>query len=515
MLSLEIRNQIQSMINLKKAELNPTSQERKKLASIVDYVSTVIFNSVPQKNLKINFITPQGSTGLKDTALRNSSDIDLFIGLDPSILPDLKQKSKSYLRNKIRELFKDMIISWLIPVFNNAGLQNPVMKYAEHPYVSAIYQNVKLDIVFCFDISDEFLFQRGPLTAVDRSPHHTRYVLEHLLDEQKDEVRVLKYLFQKLHCYGDKSAVGRSGFIGYLAELFIIKYKTVLNFMEHFEDLENIILFLSPKNPNVVNPYANLNIKQIRKQYFPNDFLIIIDPTDFHRNVGSSVSIRAYRVVKHAFKSFLEQPSMEFFKFKPLPDIRNCHQSFPISNFFYLEWQTTDYAHYTKFRDKIYSLLEKLIKQAENELTLEARFEDVIGELIFDANQGDYVLALFTSTPEISKEYLRIGPEIEAEEHVARFREKHPKSYIENGYWVTKKTRKFTHFEDFLNWFQSKNKIKYLSLIKMGKATDNEISPLAAQSMGNLAVNVLPFELDEKRKEKKKIRQNYRHNYKK
>ncbi len=495
MITTETRTFIQSLIDKKKQELKPSKEERDRVKSIVKYLSDLIYSSIPSSEIKINFILPQGSTGLKDTALRNASDIDLFIGLDISMLPGVNEKSKSQLRNEIRTLFKNLITNWLIPLFKENDLENPVMKYAEHPYISAVYRKMDLDIVFCFDLSENFLYQRGPLTAVDRTPHHTRYVQDHLSSEQHDEVRVLKFLFQKLHCYGDKSPVGRSGFLGYIAELFIVKYHSVIGVMENFNDLESKVIFFPPQNQALNNPYQNYPIKKVRKKYFPNDFLVIIDPTDINRNVGSSVSSRAYRVVRDSFYSFLNHPTPEFMNYSPLPDIHECNCNYPLENFFYIEWLTTDYAHYTKFRDKIYSFLDKLIKFAQRESTLEPRFENVIGELVFNVEQGHYALAVYTSTPEISSEYLRIGPKVDELEHVNKFRQKHPNAYIQDNFWVSLKNRNYTLFIELLRDFQARNPIKSLKMVEIGAATNLNYSKLAGQSMGNLAIHVLPYEI--------------------
>ncbi|RLI63218.1 MAG: hypothetical protein DRO88_10470, partial [Promethearchaeia archaeon] len=154
-----------------------------------------------------------------------------------------------------------------------------------------------------------------------------------------------------------------------------------------------------------------------------------------------------------------------------------------------------DYAHYTKFRDKIYSFLDKLIKFAQRESTLEPRFENVIGELVFNVEQGHYALAVYTSTPEISSEYLRIGPKVDELEHVNKFRQKHPNAYIQDNFWVSLKNRNYTLFIELLRDFQARNPIKSLKMVEIGAATNLNYSKLAGQSMGNLAIHVLPYEI--------------------
>ncbi|MHA1672207.1 MAG: hypothetical protein ACTSYI_01140 [Promethearchaeota archaeon] len=491
-----ISSSVQPWFNQLLTEITPTGQEQQHLLTIIQKITDIIQNSIPSKNIKINFITPQGSTGIKDTALRNASDIDLFIGLDSSMLGDVLNLSKSKIRNHIRELFKNLITDWLIPELKRHQIQNPVKNYAEHPYISAKFQGIDLDIVFCFDISEEFLFTKGLLTAVDRTPHHSRYICQHLTDSQRNEVRILKFLFQKFHCYGDKSAVGRSGFLGYIAELLIVQYGTVWNLMRRFSELESSVLFLPPLNPELRNPYHNLTIEAARKRYFRDDFLVIIDPTDLHRNVGSSVSIRAYRLINHEFQRFLSNPYPEFFIKDPLPSIRSIDLDldYPLSNLFYTEFKTTDYAHYTKFRDKLYSAMDKFINQASQEVTLESRFEQVTGELLFDASKGEFVLAFFTTTPQISKEFIRRGPKANGNAHADKFRTKHPQAYIADGIWCTVKERKYVSFDDFMKNYFDNIKITNLEILDAGKATDENYSELAGQSMANLALNILPFE---------------------
>ena len=485
---------IQPWFNQILTQITPTEQEQQHLSSIVQKISDIIQNSIPSPNIKINFIASQGSTGIKDTALRNAADIDLFIGLDPSMLGDVLALSKSKIRNHIHDLFKNLITDWVIPELKKHQIQNPVKNYAEHPYISAKFQNIDLDIVFCFDISEDFLFTKGLLTAVDRTPHHSRYICQNITASQRNEVRILKFLFQKLHCYGDKSAVGRSGFLGYLAELLILEYHTVWNLLWKFPELESTVIFLPPLNPKLKNPYRNLDINTVRKNFFKDDFLVIIDPTDIHRNVGSSVSIRAFRCVNHAFQTFLSNPYPEFFIKNPLPSIRSMVLENSLSNFFYTEFKTTDYAHYTKFRDKLYSAMDKFISLASQEATLEPRFEHVIGELLFDASTGEFVLAFFTSHPQISKEFIRQGPRLNVPAHIENFREKHPQAYIADGMWCAVKERKYISFMRFMKAYFDKMQISNLEVLHTGTATDATYSLLAAQSMANLALNILPFE---------------------
>ncbi|GAI51570.1 unnamed protein product, partial [marine sediment metagenome] len=81
-----------------------------------------------------------------------------------------------------------------------------------------------------FDLDEERIKQEGPITAVDRSPWHGRFVRENLSKDQKNDVRLLKQFFKSNHSYGDKSSVGKVGFIGYSSELLIYYFGNINNF---------------------------------------------------------------------------------------------------------------------------------------------------------------------------------------------------------------------------------------------------------------------------------------------
>ena len=124
----------------------------------------------------------------------------------------------------------------------------------KHPYVKVDYIiediKVKIDIVLYFDLELEFIKKNGPITAVDRSPWHGYFIRNNLDFNQRNDVRLLKQFFKSCYSYGDKSAVGKGGFIGYSSELLIYYYGNLLNLFENFNNL--------PKTPL---DYYNRNIE--------------------------------------------------------------------------------------------------------------------------------------------------------------------------------------------------------------------------------------------------------------
>ncbi len=484
---LSIFNKILKRITPDEVEL----EHIEKVTSVI--IKYIKFSQIPDE-ISIRFIEPQGSTGLKQTALKNTADIDLFIGIDPEFILKHHFSSKKEKKEFIHTKFKDLTNFWLIPCLKDQGLNNVRMSYAEHPYVSADFKGIELDIVICFDVSSDYLQKNGPITAVDRTPHHTRFIRDNINDKQKDDIRLLKHFFKCYNCYGDKSALGRSGFIGYSAELLIFYYDSIWNLFLNFEEISSKIIFHPKIFNSIKNPYENKSYHTIRSNTFPNDYLIILDPTDINRNVGSSISKRAFKKIYYQIQNFCNNSSIIYFEQHELPSIKQLDlTNEQLSCFFYVQYKEIKKDHYTKYRDKLYSLMEHIIKIASKEKTLEPRFMNVIGELVFDTEKGQYILAFSTDSPKISSSFKREGPKKKAQPHYFKFKEKHPDAFEENNQLFLILKRPFTYFKDFLNYFLTKKSIKGLELVRVGSAIDLEYPLFAAIGMGNLNENIIPF----------------------
>ncbi len=486
--------EVLSIFNKILKRITPDEVEIEHIEKVTSFIIKYIKNSKIPDEISIRFIEPQGSTGLKQTALKNTADIDLFIGIDPEIIFNHHFSSKKEKKEFIRSKFKDLTKSWLIPCLKDQGLKNVRMSYAEHPYVSADFMGIELDIVICFDVSSDYLQKNGPITSVDRTPHHTRFIRDNINEKQKDDIRLLKHFFKCYNCYGDKSALGRSGFIGYSAELLIFYYDSIWNLFLNFEEISSKIICHQKIFNSIRNPYENKSYQTIKSKIFPNDYLIILDPTDLNRNVGSSISKRAFKQINHQIQNFCEKPSIIYFEYHDLPSIKQLDLSNEqLSCYFYVQFQEIQEDHYTKYRDKLYSLMEQIIKKASKEKTLESRFINVIGELVFNTETGKYILAFFTDTPIISPEFKREGPKRKSKPHYEKFKEKHPDAFEENDQIFLILKRPFTQFKDFLEYNIDKKSINGLDLIKIGSAIDLEYPLFAAKGMGNLHENVIPF----------------------
>jgi tRNA nucleotidyltransferase (CCA-adding enzyme) len=131
-------------------------------------------------------------------------------------------------------------------------------KYAEHPYVSGQLGDRKVDIVPCFEIDHGTRI----ISSVDRTPLHTDFVLKNLNAEGQDQVRLLKLFMKGIGVYGSEIKV--SGFSGYVCELLVIKYGSMLKVLEAFALLKGKMRI-------------SLEEGDIRDFDAP---IVIIDPTD-------------------------------------------------------------------------------------------------------------------------------------------------------------------------------------------------------------------------------------------
>jgi tRNA nucleotidyltransferase (CCA-adding enzyme) len=304
---------------------------------------------------------------------------------------------------------------------------------------------IKIDIVLYFDLDKAFIEQNGPITAVDRSPWHGRFIRKNLTSEQKNDVRLLKQFFKSNHCYGDTSAVGKVGFIGYSAELLIYYLGTIYKLFRKFHTLKEKPL-----------DYYKRDINELKKiDHFQNDYVIIIDPIDKNRNVASAISRRAHEFCNQKVKEFLKKPSKEYFIQKAIPeaDLSNLEDQL-LSKIFIVELKNNiDEIHYTINRDKLYSLAESIKANGEREFTHVERFGNIIYEIYFEEQVNEYNIAFYCQKPHISNIYIRRGPPVKEKLHVTKFKEKNPEYFTKKGYLWVETQRDFYEFSEFLKYF--------------------------------------------------------------
>jgi tRNA nucleotidyltransferase (CCA-adding enzyme) len=456
--------------------LRPTSRE----LALTDQCFTRIRKSVKQcakeNQLKISFISLEGSSGLKQTQLRNSRELDVFIGLPQQLLID-EFNSPHPPKTHIRKYLGGLVRRVAFKAAELAGCQNIDITHAEHPYVTAVLDNHQVDLVFCFDLPLEYISENGPITAVDRTIHHSRFISEHLSLRQRDEVRLLKAFFQSGFVYGDMSPVGRSGFTGFSAEILI--YHTH-NFVNALEEL--IQIPLKPLD------YFGRSISKLREQ-FKADYLIIIDPTDPNRNLAASISKRSYNYATHLARQLFANPDPGYFIPRDIPLLSPKEEKQLGKNYLIAIFDDKTGWHYTKTRDKLYKYFGNLCSFLSHEATGENRFGKCLFEEVFI--DRTFAIALQIEHPHIEPTFLRVGPPSELAEAVRHFLKKHPNAILKNGRYFTDIKRKFTDVEEAARYYLDEHVISpKLRLTHLSHTCTQKIGRKALWILRNA---ILPF----------------------
>jgi tRNA CCA-adding enzyme len=457
-------------------KIRPTKADLKESATIFKKVYRSIQLELDARNIEAAFIELEGSSGRKQTQLRGWKELDVFVGLPVSILPQ-SWNDKKTTKPLIRRLMKKMVKDVACNAAKRAGAEEIQIAYAEHPYVIARLDEYWVDIVFCFDLTKDYIAKNGPITAVDRTPHHSNFVHAHLTKTQRDDVRLLKAFFQSSFVYGDSSPIGRSGFTGFSTEMLIF----------HLQTLESSLEFLCKQKPEPLD-FFNRASDSLR-QKFPHDFIIISDPIDPNRNIASSISKRAYHFTTHRAHQLLQCPSNTFFERRPIPQLSLEEQSQLEPNYFVIEFNDRTGWHYTKTRDKLYRYFSQLSRFLRQETTGEPRFGAVTFEEVFHKNI--FTIALHVENVNLSPSYLRPGPRQDHVEGVTQFLEKHPSAFLKNERYYCEILRPFTNAEQALQSYLSKKQIS--PKIQIIDVTRGGSTQIGKQALWILIKCVQPF----------------------
>jgi len=419
--------------------VKPTKSEIAEQKEVIDYLKKSIEEMGKKTGYKFLFIEEEGSTGIKQTQLKGASDIDIFVALSPNDYKSILKLPKKKMKEKLHKEFEMIVEKWFKPAAIDAGCTDIKITFAEHPYLSAKIKGFDVDILAGFWLEPQELLKRGPITAVDRTPHHTRFVHKNLSTEQRDEVRLLKAFLKACHVYGDKCAIGRSGFTGFSVELLIFFYKTFENTLMNFKNL--------PQHPI---DFFGRERQELRKHpKFGKDFLIIVDPTDPNRNVAASIDKRAYLYVNHVSQNFLADPSIDYFIEKPIEPLSLGEKEKYKEHLVIVEFENTKNLHYVILRDKLYKLASQIAFLLEKEETGEERFGKTIYEVYFE--EPIYAIGFYCMKRELKPYFLRRGPPSNMTNRVKDFLKKHPEAFEKNGFYWSKIKRKYTRPLDLVS----------------------------------------------------------------
>ena len=410
-------------------KITPTKEYRLKLEAIIKDINKKLENQIKKRKLPVT-IELVGSTA-KDTYLKDDLDIDFFL--------------KFPLRYPKDEIAKTAL---------NIGksiLSNTEESYAEHPYIRGYYQEYFVEVVPCYKIESP----SQKMSAVDRTPYHTRYVIDNLDEFQKSEVRLFKQFLKGINCYGAESEI--EGFSGYLCEILIIKYqnfKKLLSESKKWKEGKKISL-KDEDTPDFNTP------------------LIFIDPVDANRNVASALSSEKFKLFVRAADEYLKNPKITFFfpnKIKPWT-LKKISEKIDRQNCKYIGIKINKP---DIIDENLYPQLRKALKSIWESCE---RADFTINDIRFyiDESKKDIYFIIKTKDEILPDTFTHTGPPKKLKPHTSDFLKKWEndsrvikKPYEKNGRYFVELKREYTEISDFLH-----DQMKNLSL---GKHLDRIVS---------------------------------------
>lgn len=403
------KTEIEQVCNQVLREITPTKKDREKINAIVQKIMERV-SAVSKEYGIFGKVLLAGSVA-KETWLRQDPDIDVFMQVPTTISTEAFRKTCLTIAKKAVEDYPQ------------------IERFADHPYLEAIVDNTRVNIVPCFKV------QAGNwISATDRTPFHTKYVNEKITDSQRNEVLLLKKFLKGIKVYGAEIRIG--GFSGYLCELLVLHYKSFLNILNTFAKYQEKIIV------DLEKLYAQ---KESLETLFKQP-IIIIDPVDKKRNVASAVRLQNLYTTIAASRAFLRNPRTSFFKPKKIvplpPDQLKQEMITQKSPIIFLTFKKSN-----PIPDVLWGQLYK--SQRALRKLLEMNDFTVLRSTVW-SNEKNLNIQIF----ELEQQFLpkvkkRCGPPLEKEEECEKFLKKHltnPQTvagpYIENGKWTVEIHRK-------------------------------------------------------------------------
>ena len=434
---------IEEMLTDVLKNVKPSQAEIRNAYRLYEKISSIIKESLKiREEFKVEL---EGSLA-KGTALKDNLELDIFVLIRREDLSRewLEENFISPLRKALKDGF------------------DVSLRFASHPYLRVRKRSIEADIVPAYWARSV----KEIKTPVDRTPFHTRYVINKLSEKQKDEVKLLKRFLKGLGVYGAEIRV--EGFSGYLSEVLIIKYGDFLKTLRSMLEWSYGTVILVEK--------VNIYLKAF-KTLFRGSPLIVPDPVDPRRNVAASVSKKSLTTAITGAVAFTECPSRNFFFPKKmimsLEELKNLLEKTDR-----VALVITYGLNNSTPPDILWGELKKLSKKVKNLLSTKG-FTVIDTSLWSDETS---IAALYVEfllhEGMIPKYEVRKGPTIPVSDHIRRFILKYVKEIKEDvlGPWVTDEgiaevlvRRSYADPVSYLNSLPNQEiESKDLKLIKIG-----------------------------------------------
>jgi len=307
-----------------------------------------------------------------------------------------------------------------------------IERFAEHPYLEAVVDKTRVNIVPCYDV------KKGEWqSATDRTPFHTDYVNGHLDAKMRGEVRLLKKFMKGIGVYGAEIKIG--GFSGYLCELLILHYGSFENTLKSFAQHRQRIVV------DIENHYEQ---RENELGLLFKEPLVIVDPVDKGRNVASAVQPQKLYTLVAASRAFLKKPSLSFFyqsETKPLSAQEMKRK---------LEKRGSALVFLTFGKvDVVPDILWGQLYKSQRSLRKLIQINDfrLLRDFVWSDEQTVNMFVFELEARNLSSVKKHLGPPLGKESECEKFLKKHLYNsgtvsgpYIEDGRWVVEVQRRYT-----------------------------------------------------------------------
>lgn len=391
------------------SQIKPDSKERAKLTTLAEGIIHRINHIAKKEELDVKAELVGSSA--RGTWLSGEHDLDIFIMFPPDMERKQLEEKGLYIARKIAQEAD----AW-------------EERYAEHPYIHAIFDGCEVDLVPAFRVRNACNIK----SAVDRTPFHNNYVSSRIKGLE-DEVLLLKQFMKAIKVYG--SELKTHGFSGYLAELLIIHYGSFLNTLKAAcRWKKGITIDIEAHGTKHEAP------------------MIVIDPIDCERNVAASLSLDNLCIFIDKACEFLKNPSESYFK-EEIPQ--------PLSDEEYqniLEKRGTsvlaiEFEAPNVVEDVLFPQLHKLEESAKR--LLEHYDFKVYNSEVWAKDKAIILFELESEQlPAVKKHQ---GPQVWARKHSLAFKSKYQKTkrfsniYIKNGRYMVEIPRRYVHAKKLVN----------------------------------------------------------------
>lgn len=372
----------------------PTHSQERRIARAAQEAKAHVDSYVAQLDDVVDVVF--GGSFAKGTWLPDHADIDIFVKIKRSVGAEKFEEMGRQIGSKALKMY------------------GPKLRYSDHPYVEVFVKNVRVNVVPCYDVE-----QGKWQSAADRSPFHTQYISSHFDNEKRRHARLLKKFFQSVGIYG--AEISTEGFSGYVSEVLVLKYSSFENVLRSAADWqERQIIAVCDYDSDFVKGF--------------NGPLIIIDPVDSRRNLGTAISQESVAKFMLAARTFLEKPSIEFFR----ESNKKYRCNGPSKKLLLPNVLVVEFSHEKKSPDIIWGQLKRSINAIAKQLEL-AHFE-VLRISCITNERNSAALAFLLESITLPAYTKKKGPEI--------FRRKDTASFLSNrkrtrpiAIWVDREMR--------------------------------------------------------------------------